>query len=120
MSVRCSLESTITTLGHDTHVCVGASNVEQWLAGGHGRALWCVVVCWIVLWSRRISSHRIEYKDTWWYAVTYGVKKWALGVFPPRRLMGMDVIFTIRSSSRWTDGDVVENLGKTCSLETNL
>lgn len=62
----------------------------------------------------------MEYRDTWWYAVTYGVTQWALGVFPPRRLMGMDVIFTIRRSSPWTNGDVVEHIGITCSMETCL
>jgi len=52
--------------------------------------------------------------------MTYGVTQWALGVLPPRRLVGVDVIFTIRSSSPWTNGDVVENLGTTCLVETCL
>ena len=82
--------------------------------------MWSILVCWIALWSRRSSSHRIEYRDTWWYTMTYGVTQWALGVLPPRRLVGVDVIFTIRSSSPWTNGDVVENLGTTCLVETCL
>jgi len=36
VSVRCRPKHSITALSHDTQGCVRASNIEKWLAGGHG------------------------------------------------------------------------------------
>lgn len=59
--IKCGPTFRDTTLGHHIWGCVGASNIEQWITGGHGGAWWCTVVCWIALWSRSVLHH-IEYR----------------------------------------------------------
>ena len=75
---------------------------------------WCTRVVCGIQWQVE------ECDDTWGYAVTHDVEKWALGALPPKRHMDRTSRCTMGCGSPRIDEDLVEHLEMPHLAETRL